>query len=260
MWPDPLLSTEGTPPATAVPVAEAEPSTVWDLPVYLLGGFGLFVVASVVVGAWLAPTGEVSLTVALAAYALNCLCLGGMTWVLGVWRGRFTWAEIGFWPARWQAWYLAAAVGLMVAFTPLRALLALAAQVLLEGGMESLQSRSALLGTGMDSAAGFVLTLLFAGLLVPISEELYFRGLLLRWFQPRLGRWSRIVLTATLFGLAHFDSVGVVVSTFLLGLFCAYAYERTRSIWFAIAIHAVNNSVAVLLLYFAAWLTDNFAR
>jgi membrane protease YdiL (CAAX protease family) len=183
-----------------------------------------------------------------------------MTWVLGVGRGRFTWAEIGFWPARWQPWYLAAALGLMVAFTPLRALLALAVQWLLEGSLDSLQSRSDLLGTGLDSPVAFGLTLLFAGLLVPISEELYFRGLLLRWFQPRLGRWPRIVLTAVLFGLAHFDSVGVMVSTFLLGLFCADAYERTRSIWFAIAIHAVNNSVAVFLLYFTVWVTNHFAR
>ena len=42
-----------------------------------------------------------------------------------------------------------------------------------------------------------------------------------------------------------------MASTFFLGVLCALAYERSRSLWLSIAIHAVNNSLAVLLLYAA---------
>jgi membrane protease YdiL (CAAX protease family) len=221
----------------------------------LFGGFGVFLVASAVYGAAALPENQpITLPIAVGAFVLNVLIFVGATAVLGVWRKRFTWAEIGWWPIKWDWSYLFWAIGLAVGFLPIRAALAFAAQSLLGGGMDDLQNRADLLGAGSHSWIGFAMTLLWVGILVPISEELYFRGLLWRWFQPRLAFWPRLLILSALFGLAHFDSVGVMVSTFLLGLFCAYAYERTRSIWCPIAIHAVNNSLSVILLYFALWL------
>ncbi len=64
--------------------------------------------------------------------------------------------------------------------------------------------------------------------------------------------WSAVLLSALLFGLAHFDSPGVAVSSVVLGAVAALMYERTRSIWACIALHALNNSVAISLVYLAA--------
>ncbi|MCA9919202.1 MAG: CPBP family intramembrane metalloprotease, partial [Anaerolineales bacterium] len=54
---------------------------------------------------------------------------------------------------------------------------------------------------------------------------------------------------ATLFGLAHADSIGVVAASAVIGVVNALAYERTRSLFIPIVIHVTTNSAAVLLLY-----------
>lgn len=238
------------------PLPPPEPSQPWDLPLYLVGGFGLYLVASLAYGAaFVRDPNDLPLNIVVGLFALNLACLGGMTLVLGVWRKRLTLAELGVWPVRWEWRYLFWAAGLAVAFMPIRMVLALGAQWLLEGSFDSLQMRENLFSAGQNSVGEAAVMLLWAGLLVPLSEELYFRGLLLRWFQPRLGLWPRVLVVALLFALAHFDNVGSMVSTFFLGVFCAYAVERTRSIWFAVAIHAVNNSLALGLLYGLLWLS-----
>ena len=93
-------------------------------------------------------------------------------------------------------------------------------------------------------------------MLAPISEELYFRGLIHRWFQSRLRFWPRVLLSSAIFGLAHFDSIGVAVSSFMLGLINAVAYERSESVWLPIAIHMITNSFGVILLYVATAITQ----
>lgn len=242
----------------APPPALPEPSRSWDLPLYLLGGFGLYLLTSVGYALLLQRLGiqTLSLPVVLGMLTLNLLCFGGMTLALGVGRQRLTLAELGVWPLRWEKSYLFWALGLAIAFMPVRLALAGAVAWLLQESPDNLQARADLLGAGTDTLGGAALMLLWAGVLVPISEELYFRGLLLRWFQPRLGLWPRVLVVAALFGVAHFDSPGLMLSAFLLGVFCTYAFERTRSIWFPIAIHAINNSLALLLYYVLLWLTD----
>ena len=44
---------------------------------------------------------------------------------------------------------------------------------------------------------------LTAVILAPVLEELLFRGLLLSGLSPLVGPWTAILLTGTLFGLAH---------------------------------------------------------
>jgi membrane protease YdiL (CAAX protease family) len=96
-----------------------------------------------------------------------------------------------------------------------------------------------------------LLNLIGAGLLVPIAEELYFRGLLYGWLKTRLGFWLRVLISSAIFGLAHFDSIAVVASSFVLGMVNAVAYEKSKSLWLPIAIHMVTNSAAIILLYLA---------
>jgi len=222
-----------------------------DLAIYVLGGFGLFLVASLAVGMLVdRPT----LGVTALALFLNVFFIGGGVWMWGVRPGKTSWREMGFWPMNWQWTWLPLALGVTVVFLPLRALLGVLVQLALEGNLDSLQGRTDVLTAGGEfSLPGFLITLIGAGILVPIAEELYFRGLLHRWFQPRLAFWPRVLISSILFGLAHFDSVGVVASSYVMGVVNAVAYEKSRSLWLPILIHICTNSIAVLLIYVMLW-------
>lgn len=235
----------------ARPISQTRPTTGWDLLFYLLGGFGLFLLLSIAAGLLLRT---ISIWLTLTAYALNVFCLGGSVYLLGIVRNKLSWLEMGFWPVVWRWRWLLLAVGLSIAFIPLRVALGLAVQFLLEGNLDSLQGRTDVLTAGGQfSLLGFLITLIGAGILVPIAEELYFRGLLHRWFEPRLPFWPRVLISSLFFGLAHFDSVGVVASSYVMGVVNAVAYEKSKSLWLPILIHMSTNSIAVLLLYLALW-------
>ena len=142
--------------------------------------------------------------------------------------------------------------GLAIVLLPGRALLGLLVQQLIEGNMDSVQARSDLIVGGATefSWLEFLATLLGAGILVPISEELYFRGLLHTWFWRKSNIvWLRVLASATIFGLAHADSIGVVFASAVIGVVNALAYERTRSLFIPIIVHITTNSIAVLLIY-----------
>lgn len=88
------------------------------------------------------------------------------------------------------------------------------------------------------------------GVLVPIAEEMVFRGAILRTLLTLCGhrwRWGAIVLSALLFGLAHGNMAQLLNAT-LLGCLLGWLYYRSGSIAPGIVFHMVNNSVAVLLV------------
>jgi uncharacterized protein len=220
-----------------------------DLLLYLLVGFGLFITGSLYIGRL---AGRIDLAISMALYALNVISFAGTAVVLGILRPRLSLAQFGLrpFPLRW----LWIALGAAVVIMPLRAAAALLAQWLLARGLQDMQARLDLV-VPQDGPLmlNLLVTLLGAGLLAPLAEEFYFRGLLHRWFWLRwAGRpWARVVASSAIFALGHFDSPGVAASSFFLGVICAVAYERSRSLWLPVAIHVGNNSLAVVLVYAA---------
>ena len=95
--------------------------------------------------------------------------------------------------------------------------------------------------------------LLYGGFLVPLSEELLFRGLLFRWLRQRLDFWPAALISAAAFGLAHIRFDQMVVAG-LLGLPLAWLYERSRSLAPAILMHQVYNSLVLMLTFAVVWL------
>jgi membrane protease YdiL (CAAX protease family) len=94
-------------------------------------------------------------------------------------------------------------------------------------------------------AAAYVANGLLICILVPIVEELTFRGLgfsLLR----RFGRWTAILLVGVLFGLAH----GLVEALPLLAAFgagLAYLRARVDSVYPGMLVHATFNAIALVV-------------
>jgi membrane protease YdiL (CAAX protease family) len=96
--------------------------------------------------------------------------------------------------------------------------------------------------TGADLLPVFVL----AGLAIPLVEELFFRGVLLGFLEVRLGTRQALLISSAVFAALH----GLFASgpIFALALVMGLAMVRTRNLLVPFAIHALNNSVQVILL------------
>lgn len=102
--------------------------------------------------------------------------------------------------------------------------------------------------TGIHAAA----LLLYAGFLVPIVEELLFRGLLFRWLRQRLDFWPAAVISSALFGLAH-QRIDQMIIVGLLGLPLAWLYERSKTLVPAILMHQTYNSLMLMVTFALVW-------
>ena len=102
------------------------------------------------------------------------------------------------------------------------------------------------LGIGRSPWGGFLLIVIAA----PLIEEAIFRGIFLRGFIARYGRTRGILLSAILFGAAHF-SILKLAGMIAIGLILGWMYSELRSIWAGVFAHIVNNSLALLTISLA---------
>jgi membrane protease YdiL (CAAX protease family) len=80
----------------------------------------------------------------------------------------------------------------------------------------------------------------------PLTEELLFRGLILRGLLQRYGTVPAVLLSAFLFALVHVNPYQFA-SAITMGVFLAWLFVRTRSLWPSIIAHALFNCHAFLL-------------
>ncbi len=83
-------------------------------------------------------------------------------------------------------------------------------------------------------------------LVAPVTEEVVFRGMLLRGLSVRLGAGGAVFVSALLFALFHANPWQLGPS-FLLGLLYGWWTVRTGSLWPAILGHALNNATGTLM-------------
>jgi membrane protease YdiL (CAAX protease family) len=82
-------------------------------------------------------------------------------------------------------------------------------------------------------------------LIVPIFEEVFFRGVLLSWLRKRLNVHGAIFVMAAFFALMH-GSLVVAPYVFIFAVVAGYIRIRTGSTFNTIIMHSLNN---LLLLY-----------
>ena len=90
-----------------------------------------------------------------------------------------------------------------------------------------------------------------AGLLAPLFEELYFRGVLLDGLARAAGsRGTAVAATAMLFALMHTQTWQFMPALFVLGIVLGWLYARRRSMVAVVALHAAFNlKTLILALY-----------
>jgi membrane protease YdiL (CAAX protease family) len=89
-----------------------------------------------------------------------------------------------------------------------------------------------------------------AVLLIPVAEELLFRGVLYPWMKQGLGRRWALWSNAVLFGAVHFNMMTFLPLT-LLGFILAWLYDRTRNLLGPIVVHSAFNLANLFLLALA---------
>lgn len=83
----------------------------------------------------------------------------------------------------------------------------------------------------------------------PIGEELLFRGILLFPGDKTETNWSRVILSAFLFGLIHNPNNLYTLYTYVgMGFIFSYAAMRTKSVEAAIVYHFLNNFLSFVLI------------
>jgi membrane protease YdiL (CAAX protease family) len=88
---------------------------------------------------------------------------------------------------------------------------------------------------------------LVASALVPATcEELLHRGILLPSLAPKLGRPLALFIVTALFAVMHIEPARMV-SAAVVGLAAGILALRTRSVWPAVTLHAINNVWALLI-------------
>lgn len=109
----------------------------------------------------------------------------------------------------------------------------------------------------MGNTPLFLSMVVVVSLFVPFMEELLFRGLLQNVLKRYMRRTVAIGLTALIFACFHFaPSQGVgnfqlILSLFVLSSFLGFIYERERTLWAPIAMHASFNALNILVIFYS---------
>jgi uncharacterized protein len=88
-----------------------------------------------------------------------------------------------------------------------------------------------------------VVTGLFVVVIAPFVEEFFFRGFLYQALRNSWGTIAGVLASSAIFSIVHSD-LSKFVPLFILGIALALLFERTRSLWPCIMLHAINNALA----------------
>lgn len=89
--------------------------------------------------------------------------------------------------------------------------------------------------------------LIVVTIVAPFSEEIFFRGYLYSAFKKAWGVNAGLFLSALLFALAHLE-IYSFIPIFIIGWILAYIFEKTKSLFPVIFLHAVYNLILILIM------------
>lgn len=106
--------------------------------------------------------------------------------------------------------------------------------------------------SNLKSWGEFFLAIVVMAFFPALFEELFFRGALQTLFE----RWWKapllaVIITSLIFSLIHM-SIFLFLSRFVLGMVLGLMYQRSKNLWVNIIAHFLNNTVAVIQLF---WLS-----
>lgn len=91
----------------------------------------------------------------------------------------------------------------------------------------------------------FVMQVICLGIVIPLAEELMFRGILYKRYRERQNFWYSAICSSLLFSFMHV-SLTQMLYTFLLGLMLAYVYEKFGSFCAPFVLHVFINMGSII--------------
>jgi hypothetical protein len=105
------------------------------------------------------------------------------------------------------------------------------------------------------SAVGLAVTAVYAIVIAPVHEELFFRGILFRAARDRYGLLVGLLVSGLGFGLIHYlegpwqDAALLMGVMFFNGIALAWWYERRGTIVASVVAHMVFNVIGLTLIF-----------
>jgi uncharacterized protein len=101
----------------------------------------------------------------------------------------------------------------------------------------------------------YAVTIIAVVIVAPITEEFIFRGVLMHRWAIKWGMTASILLTSTVFALAHGDIY--ILPRFSGAVISAIAYCNTGLLSVSILLHAMNNFIAILMSFLQLFVSDS---
>lgn len=139
--------------------------------------------------------------------------------------------------------------------------------VCIGGNLLIIMSNLAFVSEGYQNASAvfyapsFPVQMVCLGIIIPISEELIFRGLLFKRCRELMGFLPSAAGISLLFGFTHGNLVQLLYAVGL-GMLLAYVYEKYGSLRAAVLLHITANMTSILLTETGAlaWMCSAFMR
>ena len=208
-------------------------------------GVLIFILINFISGEKLEDLVEPTITQTLLLTSLEAIALILGVYLFGIRRRNYKWDAVGIKSTTWS-WVLIS-ITVTLILIPVVSLVTLLILFLSGQPMENPQL-DFLLPEGL-SAIDAIIMLLLAGIVAPFGEELLFRGVLYTFLRERWGIWLGVIVSSLIFGVIH-GNLAVGLTGFLLGIVAALVFEYSKSLWTAVIVHAINNSLKIALLYF----------
>ena len=123
---------------------------------------------------------------------------------------------------------------------------------LIEMGQSSLgfapSEGDAVLGPSEGNLTSYLLWLISGCIIAPISEEFFFRGYAFYAYNKRYGLWVGVFVSSIGFAAIH-TNIFALAPIFVAGVGFALAFWKTGSLIPPMVAHAVNNFIALTLMY-----------
>ena len=213
------------------------------LGVVLLSQMALAAIQGIELVNGVAPPMTVLIPAMIVGHALlipGALALAANGFPNGVRRG------LGLSARRWRIDSARAVVATLAAWPVCVGLLVLTSWIIPPKPEDAHPILSAMGSASLPWQAVMVLT---AVVIVPIGEELLFRGLLQSLLRRHFGPWPAVLIASAIFAAAHYTQPQAVPSLFVLAVAIGYNYERTGRLLAPILIHTLFNAANLALRF-----------